>query len=186
MTNEPILYRLIETARKSRQRTATYLPLPDADACIDYAITESGEYLKALTQAYIDEAIISATEYLDAYLRAHRKGDKRRQDKDHSMVKEWGQCGYMLASAAIQMDLDAVDFYPEDYELLYLGESVTVYHLIGVLCNVRLARSCCLLESLDLWACFAMQTLHVDPVALMAETCQYFEDKFMPKTEVGA
>lgn len=184
MTNEPILYRLIETARKSRQRTAAYLPLPDADACIDYAITESGEYLKALTQAYIDEAIISATEYLDAYLRAHRKGDKRRQDKDHSMVKEWGQCGYMLASAAIQMDLPTA---PTNYKLLNSDNGVDVYDCMLSMCSFRkFGWMDASIDALDLWACFAMQTLHVDPVALMAETCQYFEDKFMPKTEVGA
>jgi hypothetical protein len=184
MTDEPILYRLIEMVRESRQRTAAHLPLPDAGACIDYAITESGEYLKALTQAYIDEAIISATEYLDAYLRAHRKGDKRRQDKEHSMVKEWGQCGYMLASAAIQMDSLSKD---EDYSLWCSNNKVTVYDVLRRICLEPLPQQMGnLLDSLDMWACFAMQTLHIDPLALMAETCQYFENKFMPKAEVGA
>lgn len=167
MTDELILYRLIETAKESRRRTAEYFPLPDVDACIDYAITE-------------------AAEYLDAYLRAHRAGDKRRQDKDHSMVKEWGQCGYMLASAAIQTNLESVVLFPSDYELFYLDKSATVYELLKVMCDVRQTHSCRPLESLDLWACFAMQTLHVDPVVLMKDTCWYFENKFMPQAEVGS
>lgn len=180
---EPILYRLIETVRESRERTAAYLPLPDAGSCVDYAITEGGEYLKALTQAYIDEAIISATEYLDAYLRAHRKNDKRRQDKDHSMVKEWGQCGYMLASALIQTKLM---LEPEDYELLHPNRKVIMYDVLMEMCNAgKFSEIDNPLNALDLWTCFAMQALHVEPLDLMAETCRYFEDKYLPKSEVG-
>jgi hypothetical protein len=164
MTEEPILYRLIETVRGSRQRTAAYFPMPDAGSCIDYAITE-------------------AAEYLDAYLRAHRADDKRRQDKDHSMVKEWGQCGYMLVSALIQHDLR---LNPEDCELMFADDGIEVYGVIQQMCGARKdGERGVLFDAIDLWTCFAMQTLHVEPLALMVETCRHFEDKFVPHLEVG-
>ena len=74
-----------ERVRKSRELTAATFPLPSVLDCIRYAITELAEYD-------------------DALLRQERTGDKRNNDKAHDPRSELGQCGYMLLSAALQLN----------------------------------------------------------------------------------
>ena len=99
---------LVEIVRASRERTDSVFPLPDVGSCIDYAITEAGEYL-------------------DAILRDKRNGDKRNNSKDHDARKEWGQCGYMICSAIIQTNTDHLDRF--DWEPYITAPELSLIHI---------------------------------------------------------
>ena len=155
------LQELVEIVRASRERTNGVFPLPDVDSCIDYAITEAGEYL-------------------DAVLRERRNGDKRNNDKQHNPRKEWGQCGYMIASAIIQVpNIDSYD--NDDFEVYELPQDVTSYMVIAFLCSVRegySGRTTPELDALDFWHAFAVKC-GWNPADLLSETCADFERKHL-------
>ena len=155
------LQELIEIVRVSRERTHGVFPLPDVDSCIDYAITEAGEYL-------------------DAVLRERRNGDKRNNDKQHNPRKEWGQCGYMIASAIIQVpNIDSYD--NDDFEAYESPDNVTLHLAIAFLCNVRddaTGRDTPELDALDFWHAFAVKC-GWNPAGLLSETCADFERKHL-------
>lgn len=148
---------LIDMVWLSRQNTAAYFPLPDASSCIDYAITEAGEYL-------------------DAKLRERRNGDKRNRDKEHDARKEWGQCGYMIASAIIQTRI------PDDYIVTEWLDRLRIYTFIANLCDIQDGRQTgkdATMIAIDMWAHLA-QKWGWDAVELTAETCEAFERKHIP------
>ncbi len=155
------LYELVEIVRESRERTNDVFPLPDVDSCIDYAITEAGEYL-------------------DAILREERNKDKRNRDKEHDARKEIGQCGYMIASAVIQVPtghLDAIDWQP------YVGPSgITLYRLFKTLADVRDGTNNKWenphVDAFDEWHAFVVLCGY-DPADLLRETCAAFEAKHL-------
>mgnify|MGYP000875163564 FL=1 len=155
------LKELIEIVRVSRCGTNGVFPLPDVDSCIDYAITEAGEYL-------------------DAVLRERRNGDKRNNDKQHNPRKEWGQCGYMIASAIIQVpNIDSYD--NDDFEAYESPDNTTLYQVIAFLCNVRddvTGRDTPELDALDFWHAFAVKC-GWNPADLLNETCADFERKHL-------
>ena len=156
-----IMKELVEIVRASRHNTNGVFPLPDSDSCIDYAITEAGEYL-------------------DAVLRERRNGDKRNNDKQHNPRKEWGQCGYMIASAIIQMPY--IDSYAsDDFEAYESPHNVTLYQVIAFLCSVRdndSGRGTPEIDALDIWHAFAVRC-GWNPADLLSETCADFERKHL-------
>ncbi len=155
------LYELVEIVRESRELTEGVLPLPDVDGCIDYAITESGG------------------EHLDALLRERRTGDKRNNDKAHDARSEWGQTGYMIASAIIQTDtsyLDSIDWQP--YITMVEGN---LYVVIARLCDIRVGLSVGdnpLIDAFDQWHAYALKCGY-NPPDLLRETCAAFEAKHL-------
>lgn len=156
------LYDYVAIVQESRWRTDGVFPLPDVNSCIDYAITEAGEYL-------------------DAVLREKRDTDKRNNDKEHSTRKEWGQCGYMIASAIIQIDthhLDDLDWQP------YIDtDEGDVYIVIARLCEIQtgyalLGSDNPTVDALDQWHAFAVKC-GWNPAELLRETCAAFEAKHL-------
>ena len=167
------LYDYVEIVRESRERTNSVFPLPDVDSCIDYAITEAGEYL-------------------DAVLREKRDTDKRNRDKDHDARKEWGQCGYMIASALIQID---VEEWNGD-SIVLIAANFLAHDCIAGLCEFRTHTSFWILgeteprtaymkEAFDLhdalvaWVALCRR-YGWEPAALLRETCAAFERKHLP------
>lgn len=145
---------LVEIVRESRGRTSDVFPLPDIEGCIDYAITEAGECL-------------------DAILRDNRLGDKRNRDKAHDARREWGQCGYMILSALIQMP-------PEAMNISYTGDE-SVYDMLTWLCLYQNAEDdTALLDALQEWVNLCDRE-GWDAADLLHETCQAFEAKHGPK-----
>jgi hypothetical protein len=101
-------------------------PLPDAPGCVDYAIYE-------------------AAETLDAILRDKRTGDKRNNDKQPNARREWGQCGYMIASGIMQTD----------YELFGIGfPNGTLYDVLHYLTQEALDMDGSLVEAFQEWAAY--------------------------------
>lgn len=147
--------RLIEIVRHSRQATAPVFPLPNMDRCVRYAITELGEFF-------------------DAELRATASGELRNNDKAHDPRSEWGQAGYMIASALIQAT--NIEPMPENY-------TVTPYMVLMLVCDYAFSS-----EAGDLYAAdYLVDALHVwakycamhfgDPAAVLSQTCAAFELK---------
>ena len=153
---------LVEIVRASRERTDSVFPLPDVGSCIDYAITEAGEYL-------------------DAILRDKRNGDKRNNDKEHDARKEWGQCGYMICSAIIQTNTDHLDRF--DWEPYITAPEGNVYVVIAGLCDIRTGIASVNSENphvdaLDQWNAFT-ELCGWNPADLLRETCAAFERKHL-------
>ena len=142
---------LVEIVRASRERTDSVFPLPDVDSCIDYAITEAGEYL-------------------DAILRDNRNGDKRNNSKDHDARKELGQAAYMICSAFIQMPDEAMQFS-------YAGEE-SIYDMMMWLCLVRTNDEDSLPDALQVYVNLCMAEGY-DSADLLRETCAAFERKHL-------
>jgi hypothetical protein len=138
---------LTAIVRESRQRTAEYFPLPSAKDCILYAITEIGEYL-------------------DALLRLDRPDDKRNNNKQLSPMQEWGQAGYMIASAIIQRTRPA-------YSLAIGG---TVFDVLRELTYGPQKLD----AALESWALFC-STCDWDAEQLLRDTCAAFERKHLPR-----
>lgn len=148
------LYDLVEIVRQSRERTNDVFPLPDAYSCIDYAITEAGEYL-------------------DAILREKRNGDKRNNSKEHDARKELGQSAYMVCSAIIQIE--------NDVDLVSLCQENTIYDMLVWLCFFRTGDDgVAHVDALQVYVNLCMADGY-DPVALLRETCAAFEAKHLPQ-----
>lgn len=148
------LSNLVQIVRDSRDLTAMVFPLPDVDGCVDYAITEAGETL-------------------DAMLREKRTGDKRNNVKASDVRREWGQCGYMIASAMIQIDGCPMDSTASN--------NVSLYTTMGTLCSYRWeSRVSWLAAALCDWHSFCTANAW-DAAELMAETCNAFERKHLPE-----
>lgn len=144
---------LVEIVRESRQRTAGVFPLPDVAGCVDYAITEAGETL-------------------DAKLRMERTGDKRNHAKDADMRKEWGQTGYMIASALIQIDDCPM-------ETPVVGGSI--YTVLVALCSFQMSPTDSvdwILDSLADWYSICDDN-NWEATELLSETCVAFERKHL-------
>jgi len=130
-------------------------PLPDVDGCVDYAITEAGEYL-------------------DAIKREERTTDKRNRDKAHDKRREWGQCGYMIASAMIQI--------PE-CEMQSDNSESDIYTVLELLCGFRKWPNEVgwqLADALEIWNSLCRLNSW-NAAVLMAETCNAFERKHLPE-----
>ena len=147
------LAELVDIVRQSRERTDSVFPLPDVDSCIDYAITEAGEYL-------------------DAVLREKRDADKRNRDKAHDARKELGQAAYMVCSAFIQMP-------PETLQMSYEGDE-TIYDMLMWLCLYRTADDeTALPDALQVYVNLCDYN-GWNPADLLRETCAAFEAKHLP------
>jgi len=156
------LAELVDIVRKSRERTAGVFPLPTVDDCIDFAITEAAEYIDALKRE-------------DATY-------KRNNDKTHNKRNEWGQCGYMICSAIIQIDTSHLDAL--DWELYITAEQGNVYVVITRLCDIRTGLAWMNhenphVDALDDWQAFAVKC-GWNPAELLRETCAAFERKHLP------
>ncbi len=146
------LQELVEIVRESRERTNSVFPLPDVDSCIDYAITEAGEYL-------------------DAILREKRNNDKRNRAKAHDARKELGQAAYMVCSAFIQMPDEAI-------QLSYEGDE-SIYDMLMWLCLYRTALDeTALPDALQVYINLCMAEGY-NPADLLRETCAAFEHKHL-------
>ena len=144
---------LVDIVRQSRERTEGVFPLPDVDSCIDYAITEAGEYL-------------------DAVLREKRDTDKRNRDKEHDARKELGQAAYMVCSALIQMP-------PETLQISYVGDE-SIHDMFLWLCLYRTADDeTALPDALQVYVNLCRYE-GWEPADLMRETCAAFERKHLP------
>ena len=156
---------LVDIVQKSRQRTAAYFPLPDIKSCIDYAITE-------------------AAEHLDAVLREERNADKRNNAKEHTPRFEWGQCGYMVASAIIQ-DMptdDDADVEEEFWECNAYSFNENVYTVLAYMAHIQAGMNqdeFRYVDTLDKWHA-ASRSLGYDSAELLRETCAAFESKHIP------
>lgn len=159
---------IIARVRYSRNCTNDSFPLPDHPNCLWYAHSESGETASSLM-----------------YVR--RPGDKRNNNRDRDPRKEWGQTGYMLISAWIQLrredmftvlDMrksDTLDmaFVDAAHEILFALESA----LLGDKNGLQLY------SAIEAWH-------HVCAVAgwdadqLIEETCADFERKHCITREV--
>ncbi len=149
------LHGLVSIVQESRDLTALAFPLPDVAGCVDYAITEAGEYL-------------------DAILRAKRTGDKRNNVKDSDERKEWGQCGYMIASAMIQIP---------DCEMESDCDYSDIYSVLQRLCNERQFTSVFgwnLADALAIWHTVC-HTNGWNATDLLIDTCTAFEYKHLPE-----
>jgi hypothetical protein len=149
------LSNLVQIVRESRSMTAMVFPLPDVGGCVDYAITEAGEYL-------------------DAILREKRTGDKRNNSKQSDVRKEWGQCGYMIASAMIQID---------GCKMITPNMGGSIYTVLVALCSYRMSPSGAvewLTDALIDWESICDVNAW-DAAELMAETCNAFERKHLPE-----
>ena len=155
------LSNLVQIVRDSRSMTAMVFPLPDVDGCVDYAITEAGETL-------------------DAMLREKRTGDKRNNSKQSDVRKEWGQCGYMIASAIIQCN-DLLD----SMEAPEFGNDI--YGAIVQLCQYRVTEDkSWIVDAMVSWV-DTCESNGWDAAELMVETCNAFERKHLPELfEVAA
>lgn len=142
---------LVEIVRESRERTNSVFPLPDVDSCVDYAITEAGEYL-------------------DAIMRDKRNGDKRNNSKDHDARRELGQAAYMVCSAFIQIP-------PEAMQVSYSGEE-SIYDMMMWLCLVRTNDEDALPDALQVYVNLCMAEGY-NPADLLLETCAAFEAKHL-------
>ena len=148
----------VEIVRDSRQRTAGVFPLPDVAACVDYAITE-------------------AAETIDARLRAQRAGDKRNNGKELDERREWGQAGYMIASAIIQIDTSHLDRY--DWNCYVNALDGSVYSVIRALCSIQDGTAITEnphVDAMDEWCAYAERN-GWQPAELLLETCAAFEAK---------
>ena len=153
------LYDLVEIVRESRERTNDVFPLPNVDDCIDFAITEAGEYLDALKR--------ENTTY------------KRNNDKAHNARNEWGQTGYMIASAIIQTDTDHLDRL--DWEPYVPAAEGNLYVVIARLCDIRTGLRVDenpLIDAFDQWNAYA-ELCGYYPADLLRETCAAFEAKHL-------
>ena len=150
----------VEIVRDSRQRTAGVFPLPDVAACVDYAITE-------------------AAETIDARLRAQRAGDKRNNGKELDERREWGQAGYMIASALMQ----ATNWY--DYGAGENQLKVSLYLTLSWLANFVVScdndeddSMAALALAMSYWHTFC-EYRQWDAAELLRETCVAFEAKHL-------
>lgn len=113
-------------------------------------------------------------------LRAKRTGDKRNNVKDSDIRKEWGQCGYMIASAMMQID---------DCPMITPNVGGTVYTVLVALCSYRMSPSGTvewLTDALSDWESVSGDNGWT-AAELMAETCNAFERKHLPELfEAGA
>lgn len=148
---------LVSIVQESRNLTALVFPLPDVADCVDYAITEAGEYL-------------------DAVLREKRQGDKRNHEKDSDRRKEWGQCGYMIASAMMQIENCPVETaIPPD-------NGGSVYSVLVSLCGYQRRVTDdpdWLAEALEDWSTVC-ECESWDATDLLMDTCAAFERKHLP------
>ena len=146
---------LVSIVKESRDLTAMVFPLPDVAGCVDYAITEAGEYI-------------------DAIKREERTGDKRNNDKAHNKRHEWGQCGYMIASAMIQIP---------DCEMESDNSWSDVYTVLELLCGFQKFPSEIgwhLADALEVWS-HAGSANGWDAAHLLMDTCTAFEHKHLPE-----
>lgn len=156
---------VIERVRESREGTKEKFPLPDVEHSIDYAITEIGETI-------------------DAFLRLGRPGDKRNNEKNIDPRYEFGQVGYMICSAIIQIkntnilmyDLSGQSDKGHDlYSLLVWIAKVRSSHCGGGksddLCGANLK------VGIHRWCC-ACINYGWDPHELIEEVCIDFEKKY--------
>lgn len=160
------LTELVGIVANSRARTAHVFPLPDVPGCVDYAITESGEFLK---QVYVDLAIVHATHHLDAKTRARRIGDKRNNAKSIDARKEWGQCGYMIASGLMQTEYDLHTYAHEQY---------TLYQVLFFLALEAVEMDGSLVDAMAAWVVHS-QWCEWNPAELLRDTCADFERKHL-------
>ncbi len=144
---------------QSRSKTNATFPLPDVRGCLRYAFTEVGE-----------------TE--DAFLRMERATDKRNNVKGGTIEdarREWGQVGFMLASAAIQMG---------DISGNYSFDSFvpSIYITSGIIGNMLQAHINVVdvVLALKSWVDFCDKQ-GWEPKGLIDETCKAFEDKHIPQ-----
>ena len=156
------LAELVDIVRQSRERTAGVFPLPTVDDCIDFAITEAAEYIDALKRENA------------AY--------KRNNDKAHNARNEWGQTGYMICSAIIQIDTHHLD--AADWEPYIESDEGDVYIVIARLCEIQtgyalLVSNTPTVDVLDQWHAFAVKC-GWNPADLLRETCAAFEAKHLP------
>lgn len=144
-------YGVISRVKESRKLTAAHFPLPSVDDCIDYAICE-------------------AAEALDALLRQRRPGDLRNNERNVDFWHEWGQCGYMIASALMQLPHEF-----SHHDLRYANSTIysTIYYLSyeGFKTSLRLALA---LESW--WKYCQQEGQYGDRIVGMA--CEKFEEKY--------
>lgn len=143
----------VEMVEESRDRTAETFPLPSVFDCIDYAICE-------------------AAEMLDALLRSRRTGDKRNNERQVDARAEWGQCGYMIASALIQTNYEPHTYYDE-----YADGQMVVYDCIHWLAREQMERDASLVDAMGCWV-FYCQSQGWDAKKLLRETCAEFERKW--------
>lgn len=148
MTN---LKDLVDIVRQSRERTADVFPLPIIDDCIDFAITEAAEYIDAKKR---ENPIY-----------------KRNNSKEHSPRKELGQCGYMVASALMQMD--------KSMSMQTYYEEGSVHEAIYWLCLYRMEfDGGCVVDALGNYV-LVCESNGWEPAELLRETCTAFETKHL-------
>lgn len=140
---------LIHLVETSRAVTRDVFPLPNFEDCIDYAICE-------------------AAEYLDARLRIRRTEDKRNHRRAADPRAEWGQCGYMIASALMQCEYTLVEPFGWNGDAYVVIERLAVARINQDADYVYLA----FLSWID--ECRAYRW---DSRRLLASTCAQFEKK---------
>ena len=153
---------LIDIVYESRQRMADTFPLPSFGDCVRYAITEGGEMI-------------------DAQLRQEREYHRRNNSRNVDPRTEFGQMGYMIASALIQNTPPV--FAQEIYH-----QSPTVYSVLIPLNkymdvqNVWRAFPSLVVTAMATWA-DACTGYGWDAADLLTETCAAFEAKWAKVAE---
>lgn len=154
-----ILQRVVD----SRWETNLTFPCPNCEDSTWYALSEAGETASSL-------------------MYQRRPADKRNNNRDRDPRAEWGQCGYMIATAinnesfepvARILDLPPTSAYCQTVESLSIALDYEAqgFHNEAIL---NLA------SALDSWVDFC--TLNGwDAEALIDETCAAFEAKHAPK-----
>lgn len=133
----------------SRAITRDVFPLPNFEDCIDYAICE-------------------AAEYLDARLRIRRTEDKRNHRRAADPRAEWGQCGYMIASALMQCEYTPVESFG-----WHSGAWVVIERLAGARINQDADQ---VYQAFLSWI-DECRAYGWDPRRLLTSTCVQFEKK---------
>lgn len=157
---------LIDVVRESRMKTNPYYPMPDIEKSFRFAFTECGEFEDALLRK--------------------EPGFVRNNSKEVNARAEYGQVGYMIATAMFQLVDDPEHSYDNmDYtrRIHYVTRpnDEDVYDVVVFLINA-IRREEYAHDTLSAWAnsCYGYGC---DPMELLIETCKAVEEKRIPAKE---
>ena len=157
------LAELADVVRKSREKTNPYYPMPNVEKSFRFAFTECGEFEDALLRE--DQTFA------------------RNNNRDRDARAEYGQVGYMIATAVFQLVDDPSCSYDGMNYTYRMGKTVTrdesdmydvAKYLVSAIRRHQFAH-----ETLTLWArsCY---NYGYDPMELLKETCAAVEAKRIP------
>lgn len=158
------LAELADVARKSREKTNPYYPMPNVEKSFRFAFTECGEFEDALLREDPTFA--------------------RNNNRDRDARIEFGQVGYMIATAVLQLADDPARSYDDMNYASRIHATVkkdNCYDMYSVAEQVigAIRRRGFSHETLYVWGC-SCYNYGYDPMELLKETCAAVEAKRIP------